>query len=254
MLGAITGDITGSAYEAHPVKSKNIELFPDHARFTDDTVLTIAVADAILSGSSYREKILEWGRKYPNAGYGGMFIQYLSSSNPRPYNSFGNGSAMRVSPIGWAFDSEKEVLDQTRRSAEITHNHTEGIKGAQAVALAVFLARKGSSKEDIRTKVRQDFGYDLERNTDSIRPGYSFDVTCQGSVPEAIIAFLDSTDFEDALRNAISLGGDADTQAAITGGIAEAFYGGIPEEMKVKVMGYLDEEMVGIVRRFSSRR
>ena len=223
MKGAIIGDITGSAYEFSPEKSKDIELFPSGAKYTDDTVHTIAVADAILNKSSYKNSILHWGRKYPSISYGSRFRRFLSSPDPQPYNSFGNGSAMRVSPVGWAFNSEAEVLRQAKLSAEVSHDHPEGIKGAQSVALAIFLARKkGASKEAIRKKISHDFHYDLTRTTDEIRDNYSFDETCQGSVPESIISFLDSVDFEDAIRNAISLGGDADTQAAIAGSIAEA--------------------------------
>ena len=253
MIGAIAGDIIGSVYEGHPVKTKDFPLFDRGCRFTDDTVLTVAVAQAILEGRPYQETIRERGRKYPRAGYGGTFIGWLFSDNPHPYNSWGNGSAMRVSPVGFAFEIEPDVLDQAEKSAEMTHNHPEGIKGAQAAALAVFMARKGRDKEDIRVAVTGQFGYDLKRTVDSIRPAYHFDVSCQGTVPEAIIAFLDSDSYEDALRNAISLGGDSDTLACITGGIAEAFYGGIPAEIEAFALSKLPADLKEIVRAFRKR-
>ncbi len=235
MIGAIAGDIIGSVYEHHQIKTKDFPLFDSRCRFTDDTVLTVAIADAILSSQPYIEAVREIGRRHSGAGYGGAFIRWLHSDDPKPYNSWGNGSAMRVSPVGFAFSSEDEVLRHAMLTAEISHNHSEGIKGAQATALAVFLARTGTGKEQIRSRIAENFGYDMERTVDDIRPGYSFDVSCQGTVPEAIIAFLDSNSYEDALRNAISLGGDSDTLACITGGIAEAFYGDIPKYIQKKV-------------------
>ena len=250
MIGAIAGDIIGSVYEASPTKSKDFPLFSSRSTYTDDSVLTAAVAEAILSGRSYREAVWEIGRRYPGAGYGGTFINWLRSADPQPYKSWGNGSAMRVSPIGFAFDLEADVLRAARESAEISHNHLEGIKGAQATALAIFLARVGADKEQIRSRISQMFGYDLTRSVEDIRPGYSFDVSCQGSVPEALIAFLDSCSYEDAIRNAISLGGDADTQACITGGIAEAFYGGVPEEIRKEVMERLPPDLRKITENF----
>jgi ADP-ribosylglycohydrolase len=218
--------------------------------FTDDTVLTVAVAEAILERKPYQQSILEWGRKYPSAGYGGTFIQWLYTDHPRPYNSWGNGSAMRVSPVGWAFDTREEVLSEAKKTAEITHNHAEGIKGAQATALAVFLARTGSTRDEIRDDIAATFGYDLDRTVDSIRPDYHFDVSCQGTVPEAIIAFLESVSWEDAVRNAVSLGGDSDTLAAITGAISEAFYGSLPEAVVEPVERALTSEMWKVIRRF----
>jgi ADP-ribosylglycohydrolase len=231
MLGAIAGDIAGSIYESRRTKSKDIQLFGGFSTFTDDTVLTVAVADAILTDRDYARAIKSYARRHPWRGYGGGFRAWVAKSGYEPYNSFGNGSAMRVSPVGFAFDSEAEVLQEARRSAECTHNHPEGIKGAQATALAIYLARAGADKEAIRRRIQAEFEYDLSRTVDQIRPGYSFDVTCQGSVPEAIGAFLDSTSYEDALRNAISLGGDSDTQACIAGGIAEAYYKDIPPDI-----------------------
>lgn len=253
MKGAIIGDIAGSAYEFAPIKSKTIDLFPPEADYTDDTVLTIAVADAIMNNKSYKDSIVLRGRLYPRESYGTRFRQFLMSPDPQPYNSFGNGSAMRVSPVGWAFENEEEVLRQAKLSAEVSHNHPEGIKGAQSVALAIFMARKGATKEDIRNRISKDFGYDLNRITDDIREDYLFDETCQGSVPESIIAFLDSEDFEDAIRNAISLGGDSDTQAAIAGSIAEAFYGGVPGELWEKSWVYLSPELKEVVDEFYER-
>ncbi len=243
MLGAIAGDIIGSVYEFDQIKTKDFPLFDPLCKFTDDTVLTVAVAESILSGRSYLDCILDYGRRYPQCSWGGMFRQWLRHPSPQPYNSFGNGSAMRVSPVGFAFDTEDEVLEQARLTAEISHNHPEGIKGAQATGLAVYLARKGHSKEQIRTRITEQFAYDLDRTVDSIRPRYSFDETCRRTVPEAIVAFLDADSYEDAIRNAISLGGDADTLACITGGIAEAFYGPIPDDIKKRVRKILTPDL-----------
>ena len=250
MIGAIAGDIIGSVYEQHPIKTKEFPLFDSRCRFTDDSVLTVAVADSILTGRPYQESMRDIGRRYPAAGYGGAFIQWLHSSDPRPYNSWGNGSAMRVSPVGFAFATEDEVLHQAQKTAEISHNHPEGIKGAQATALAVFLARTVQDKEKIRRQIRQRFGYDLDRAVDDIRPGYTFDVSCQKTVPEAIIAFLDSQSYEDAVRNAVSLGGDSDTLACITGAIAEAFYGAVPPRIRTKVKALLTPDLWAITENF----
>lgn len=250
MIGALAGDIIGSVYERSPVKSKDFPLFDPRCRFTDDSVLTVAVAYAIISGRPYRECLREFGRRYPRAGYGGLFIHWLCSDNPQPYNSWGNGSAMRVSPVGFAFDSEGEVLSEAKKAAEISHNHPEGIKGAQATALTVFLARAGHEKEDIRVRISHRFGYNLDRTVDDIRPGYSFDVSCSGTVPEAIVAFLDSVSYEDAVRNAISLGGDSDTLACITGGMAEAYYGAVPDIIRAKVAECLPPDLWEVTEEF----
>jgi len=250
MIGAIAGDIIGSVYEYEQIKTKDFPLFHPDCNFTDDTVLTVAIAEAILTKRPYIECVREIGRRYPDSGYGGSFIGWLYSENPRPYNSWGNGSAMRVSPVGFVFSSEEEVLQQARLTAEFSHNHPEGIKGAQATALAVFLARTGNQKEKIRQRITEQFGYDLSRSVDDIRPFYSFDISCQGTVPQAITAFLDSSSYEDAVRNAVSLGGDSDTLACITGGIAEAFYGGVPEEIRAKVQEYLTPELWEITEAF----
>ena len=250
MLGAIAGDIIGSVYEHNPIKSKDFPLFSAGCCFTDDTVLTIAIARAIMDGTGYRQAVQNTGRQYPDAGYGGTFIQWLFSESPEPYNSWGNGSAMRVCPVGWAFEDLNRVLQEAEQSAKISHNHPEGIKGAQAVATAVFLARTGRNREDIRQQIENRFGYNLSRSLDEIRPGYTFDVSCQGSVPEAIIAFLESESFEDAIRNAVSLGGDSDTLACIAGSIAEAYFRGVPDAIAKSVRTYLTDDLWGTVHDF----
>ncbi len=253
MIGAVAGDIIGSVYEANPIKTKDFRLFHPRCRFTDDSVLTIAVAQAILTDGNYRRWVREIGRRYPHAGYGGTFIRWLHSDAPEPYNSWGNGSAMRVSPVGWAFDGMDEVLGEAARSAEISHNHPEGIKGAQAAALAVFLARTTQDKALIKNEIIKRFGYDLNRTVDGIRPFYGFDVSCQGTVPEAVIAFLDADDYEDAVRNAVSLGGDSDTLACITGAIAEAYYGPVSPNILEKVKTILPGDLWRITERFCRR-
>lgn len=253
MIGAVAGDIVGSVYEGRPIKTKDFPLFHPRSRFTDDTVLTLAVAEAILTGRPYRDTVLELGRRYPHAGYGGAFREWLRALDPKPYNSWGNGSAMRVSAVGFAFETEEEVLREAAASAAISHDHPEGIRGAQATALAVWLARKGSSKDEIRRTIAARFGYDLNRTVDGIRPTYRFDVSCQGTVPEAIIAFLDSCSWEDAVRNAVSLGGDSDTLACITGGIAEAYYGDVPAEVRVEVLRLLPDDLRAILERFERK-
>jgi ADP-ribosylglycohydrolase len=250
MIGAIAGDVIGSVHEGAGTKTTSFPLFQSRSRFTDDTVLTVATAHAILTGTSYQEAYRHFGRSYPDAGYGGMFIRWLMAREPRPYNSWGNGSAMRVVPVGLAFGTVEEVLGEAERSAAVTHDHPEGIRGGQAVALAVFLARSGASKEGIRQEIADRFEYDLDRSVEAIRPGYRFDVSCQGSVPEAIIAFLDSSDVEDAIRLAISLGGDADTQATIAGGIAHAWYGDVPASIVEPVRERLPSGFLQVIDRF----
>ncbi|MDR9500483.1 MAG: ADP-ribosylglycohydrolase family protein [Desulfurivibrionaceae bacterium] len=253
MIGAIAGDIIGSVYEHHRIKTKDFPLFQARSTFTDDTVLTVAVAAAILSGGSYVNAIRRMGRVHPGAGYGGAFSRWLQADAPQPYNSWGNGAAMRVSPVGFAFSTEEEVLHQARLTAGITHNHPEGIKGAQAVALAVYLARTGHHKETLRARLQELFGYNLHRTVDEIRPFYAFDVSCQGSVPEALIAFLDSDSYEDAVRNAVSLGGDSDTLACMSGGIAEAFYGSVPSAIREKVERLLTPDLWAVTKTFYAR-
>ena len=250
MIGAIAGDIIGSVYEHSPIKTKDFPLFHPQGCFTDDSVLTIAIAKAILDDRNYLKTVWEIGRRYPQAGYGGSFIRWLSANEPKPYNSWGNGSAMRVSPVGFAFDTADTVLQEAARTAEISHNHPEGVKGAQATALAVFLARTTRDKALIRREVGDRFGYDLNRTVEDIRPFYGFDVSCQGTVPEAIIAFLDSDSYEDAVRNAISLGGDSDTLACITGGIAEAYYGPVSPDILNKVEACLTGDLWEITEQF----
>ena len=249
MLGAIIGDIVGSVYEWNNIKTTQFPFFQPDCFFTDDSVLTVATASALMSEKGYTEAYQDFSRRYPGRGYGGNFSDWIYAQNPQPYNSWGNGSAMRVSPVGFAFDSVEAVLEEAKRSAEVTHNHPEGIKGAQATALAVLLARQGVPQDEIRTEISTRFGYDLDRTLAEIRPVYTYDVSCQGSVPEAIIAFLEATDFEDAIRKAISIGGDSDTIACITGGIAEAAFG-VPEEIAEQANGYLPDEFIQIVEKF----
>jgi ADP-ribosylglycohydrolase len=259
MLGAIAGDVLGSVYEAQTTKDKDFRLFHELDRPTDDSILSAAVAEAILEAegaptlADYARVLRQYGRRYPDAGYGGSYRTWMNDARRGPYNSWGNGSAMRASAVGWAFGSEGEVLRQAELSAAPTHNHPEGIKGAQATALAVFLARSGATKDGIREAIAGRFGYDLSRNVDGIRPGYAFEVSCQASVPEAIIAFLDSTDFEDALRNAISLGGDADTQACIAGAVAEAYYGGVPPRVLAWILPRIEAGLLDTLSRFAAR-
>ena len=253
MIGAIAGDIIGSVHEHRGTKTTDFELFDEECFFTDDSVLTVAVADCLLTGTSYTDKFHEYGRAYPGRGYGGRFQQWLARREQEPYNSWGNGSAMRVSPVGFAFGTLEEVVAEARRSAEPTHNHEEGIRGAEATAAAIFLARSGKSREEIRTAIESRFGYDLSARLDEIRPDYSFDESCQGTVPPAIIAFLESRDYEDAIRKAISLGGDADTLACIAGGIAEAFYGGVPAPIARRALAILDPPLRQVVEEFRRR-
>jgi ADP-ribosylglycohydrolase len=250
MIGAIAGDIIGSIYERRGIKNKDFPLFSQGCRFTDDSVLSIALAEAIITGASYEQLLREYYHRYPHVGYGGMFLRWTQDPNSKPYNSFGNGSAMRISAVGFAFETMEAVLNKARLYTEITHNHPEGIKGAQAVAAAIFMGRTGGSKDDIRHFIENTCRYDLSRTLDEIRPGYGFDVTCQGSVPEAIIAFLESTSYEDAIRNAISLGGDSDTQACITGGIAQAFYGSVPEHIVDEAFAILDDHLRSVTIEF----
>lgn len=253
MIGAIAGDIIGSVFEHNPIKSTEFPLFNPHSTFTDDTVLTVAIAYSILRKVDYTTALKTFGRKYPYAGYGGSFFMWLFSPDNKPYNSWGNGSAMRVSPVGFAFDSVEKVLKEAKKCAEVTHNHPEGIKGAQATALAVFLARTGNSKESIKQEIAERFAYDLNRTIAEIRPNYSFDVSCQGTVPEAIIAFLESKNFEDAVRIGISLGGDSDTIGCITGGIAQAYYNEIPPIIISNVRKVLPDEFLLIIDDFSDK-
>ena len=253
MVGAIAGDIIGSRFEVIPTKSYEFELFSTLNTYTDDTVLTVAIADAILSGDSYAKKLREYGLNYPDAGYGGTFIQWIMGEIQGPYNSFGNGSAMRVSPIGFAYKNKAKVLEEEKKSAEVSHNHPEGIKGAQATALAVFLACQQIDKKSIRQEISDTFNYDLDRTLEEIRPDYHFEISCQKSVPESIIAFLESTDYEDAIRKAISLGGDSDTMACITGAIAQAYYKTIPENIVKNIYSMIPESFKKIIILFEEK-
>lgn len=248
VIGAIAGDLVGSVYEGRRAACRDFPLFTPINRFTDDTVMTLAVAEAILDGVPYQDRLRELGRRHPDAGYGGTFRRWLEAEHPRPYHSFGNGSAMRVAAVPWFFTDEREVLRKARRSAEPTHDHPEGIKGAQAVALAVRMALDGASKAQIASRIAAEFGYDLSRPYEEVRADYGFDVTCQGSVPEAIVAFLASDGFEDALRRAVDLGGDADTQACIAGAIAEAFSGGVPLSIMREVAKRLTMDLLAILK------
>ena len=254
MYGAILGDIIGSPFEFdRGDKTKEFDLFTKGCDFTDDSVMTIAVGEALLAvGPEATVKEIEeavvtnmqdWGKRYPYAGYGGRFRYWLRERNPKPYGSYGNGSAMRVSAAGWLYDSMERTREVARATANVTHNHSEGIKGAEATASAIYMARNESSKEEIKEYIEREFHYNLDRTLDEIRPGYHMDETCQRTVPEAIIAFLESKDFEDAIRNAVSLGGDTDTLGAITGSIAEAFYG-ISDVLIAECRSRIDEGLM----------
>jgi ADP-ribosylglycohydrolase len=262
MFGSIVGDVIGSAYEAvgkqerlSPMKAYNFDLFTTKSRFTDDTVCTLAIAEALLYPNTYKNNfqlaLLHWCRRYPDAGYGGYFKRWLHSTDPIPYDSYGNGSAMRVSPVGFTGRTQLETVTLAEKTAMPTHGHPEGIKGAQAVALAVYLAHNGASKGTIKERVEALTEYDLNTPLEEIRPSYMFDVTCQGSVPQAIRAFLESTDFESAIRLAVSLGGDTDTQAAMAGGIAQAYYKKIPEHIVVSTLERLPPHFVDLILKFN---
>lgn len=260
LMGAILGDIVGSIYEFDPHKATDINLQDKRMDYTDDTIMTIAVADWILNDKRHTmnglvERMQQWGRRYPHpmGAYGNMFSQWLRSDNPMPYNSWGNGSAMRVSAVGFAFDTLEETMNVAKKCTEVTHNHPEGIKGAQATAAAIFMARTGSTKKEIRRFITDTFGYNLDRSCDDIRPTYGFDGSCQGTVPESIIAFLDSKDYEDALRLCISLGGDADTMGAITGAIAGAYYNKMPYALYEFGMEKLPKDIQNVVGLFNSK-
>jgi len=251
MMGAIAGDVVGSVreHEYFSTKSVDFELFPGRSRFTDDSVLTVAVADWILNGGNLNDYFHDYVARYANAGFGGSFLRWAKRRDDRPYNSWSNGAAMRVSPTAYAKDDLNSVLELAKATAEVSHNHEEGIRGAQVTAGSVFIARTGGSKSEIREFVT-GMGYDLRRSIDEIRPEYYFDVSCAGSVPESVTAFLESSSFENAIRLAISLGGDADTMAAIAGAIAEPFYGGVPAELWEMVRGYLDDDLLTVVDAF----
>ena len=251
------GDIVGSIYEFDNIKTKDFEFFQKSMSYTDDSVLSFATADWLLNGGDSSDYYLKYAKKYPHpmGAYGTGFSEWVwdaCNGNRSAYNSCGNGSAMRVGPVGWAFDTKEETLEAARKSAEVTHNHPEGIKGAQATALCVFMARKGYTKEEIRREIETTIGYDLDFTCDEIRPGYDWGATCQDSVPQAIVCFLDAIDFEDTIRNAISIGGDSDTLGCISGSMAEAFFG-VPEEMYNKALGYLPAELKKLLAEFEGK-
>jgi len=250
MIGAVAGDIIGSWYEWHNIKIKDFVFFSDRCFFTDDSVLTIALADSILTGTPYVDNLRTFYQWYPHRGYGGRFHHWARNPSYGPYNSWGNGAAMRISPVGYAYNDLFTVLKKAKEFTEITHSHPEGIKGGQATAAAIFLARIGKSKTTIKEFIEKKFHYDLSKHVDEIRPTYEFDESCQGTVPQALRAFIDSTNFEDAIRTAVSLGGDTDTIACITGGVAQAFYGAVPETIQQKVYSTLDCRLGQITRRF----
>ena len=257
MIGAIIGDTVGSRFErrGNRIKTKDFDLITEECSFTDDTVLTLATADCILNDPTlnYTQYYMKWGQKYPRCGFGGMFVNWMYSDNNEPYNSFGNGSAMRVSPVAYAYETLNEVLEAAKNSAEVTHNHPEGIKGAQSTAAAIFMARRGFLKSEIKDYIEETFNYDLSRTTDDIRQWYGFDVTCQGSVPESIICFLESDDYVDCIRLAVSLGGDSDTMAAIAGSIAEAFYKEIPSWLEDVTKSKMTKEMLKVFNDFNAK-
>lgn len=265
MIGAIIGDIVGSRFELNNYRSKDFNLFTEECKVTDDSIMTLAVAKAIMETEKIKEPMhirefnqhyyshmekntvkymQEIGRKYPNCGYGGMFSKWVFSKNPKPYNSFGNGAAMRISPISFVAKTEREVSLLSKVVTRVTHNHQEGVKGAEATAMAVYMARGGFTKDEIREKIERNY-YPLNFTIDEIRDSYEFHATCQETVPQAIVAFLESTSFEDAIRTAISVGGDSDTIASIAGAIAESYYG-VPYELQEKAISYLNPELLSI--------
>lgn len=260
MIGSIIGDIVGSIYEFTPnnIKTKQFEFFNPNGSYTDDSILTFATADWLLHGGEVANYYSKYGEKYPwpMGGYGGEFklwlVRSIRQQDYRPYNSCGNGSAMRVGPVGWAFDTIEEILAKAKESAECTHNHPEGIKGAQATALAIMMARHGCDKNEIRSEIEKRFEYDLQFTCEQIRPTYTWGGTCQDSVPQAIVAFLDREDYEDSIRNAISIGGDSDTIGCITGSIAEAYFG-VPADLRTSAMKYLPEEFQSIISEFENK-
>jgi len=263
MIGAILGDMIGAPYEFdRSPKTKDFPMFSDQSRFTDDTVMTIAVAEALLDNrgasdddlkAAIVQSMQKWGHRYPHAGYGGRFSGWLRAKNPQPYGSYGNGSAMRVSAAGWLYDTLEETRRIARLTAEVTHNHPEGVKGAEATASAIYLARTGHGKDEIRDYIVREFGYDLSRTCDEIRPAYHHVESCQETVPEAITAFLEGADFEDVIRTAVSLGGDCDTLTCIAGSIAEAFYG-VPDLFAAECKARLPEDMREMLERFDAAR
>ena len=263
MYGALLGDMIGAPYEFdRGEKTKFFELFNPKVKYTDDSVMTIAVAQALLAcgrdageaeiTNAVVKAMQDWGARYPHAGYGSSFRYWLSDPNPQPYNSWGNGSAMRVSAAGWLYDTLERTREVARWTAEVTHNHPEGIKGAEATASVIFMAGKGYTKQEIRDYIVKEFGYDLSRTCDEIRPGYHHVESCQETVPQAIISFLEGTDFEDTIRNAVSLGGDTDTLACIAGSMAEAYYG-VPDALKKECVSRIEHDMRDVLKAFEKK-
>ena len=258
MLGSIIGDTVGSVYEFANIKTKEFPLFNDRGSYTDDSILSVATADWLLHGGDIAKFYSDYAARnpFPMGGYGSSFqlwvVRSQRQNDCRPYNSCGNGSAMRAGPVGWAFDTKEQTLDMARQSAACTHNHPDGIKGAQTAALCIFMARNGASKEEMREAIEHEIGYDLNFTCDEIRPTYCWGGTCEKSVPQAVVAFLDGTNFEDCIRNAVSIGGDSDTIACITGSIAEAFYG-IPADIRERAETYLPKQMLATVHEFETR-
>ncbi|MBL7818077.1 MAG: ADP-ribosylglycohydrolase family protein [Saprospiraceae bacterium] len=259
MIGAIAGDVIGSVYEWRNTKSIDFPLFTKPSfiskgsRFTDDTVLTMAVADCILNNKPFNLNLAAFGRKYPDAGFGKFFKEWMYGTELQPYGSFGNGSAMRISPVGFAFGTLEETLRVAKEAASATHNSEEGIRGAQSVASAIFLARNGQNKADIKQYIETTFGYNLDFTLDEIRPTYSFEVRCDGSVPQAIRAFLEGLDYETTIRLAISIGGDTDTIACMAGGVAAAFYQSIPNAITEGVLERLPQEFIDLLEAFEEK-
>lgn len=256
ILGAICGDIIGSTREFHPIKTKDFKLFEEESRFTDDTVMTLAISNWLIEDKTSEKVLINqlqyWGNKYPNSGYGGMFRRWLKEDNPEPYESWANGSAMRVSPCSWVANSLEESQKLAKMSSVVTHNHPEGIKGALATSDAIYLAKDGASKEKIKCHIESEYNYDLSRSVDEIKNNYSFDVSCAGSVPESIICFLEGDSYEDTIRNAISLGGDADTQAAISGSIASAYWK-IPKNISFNSINRLSYDLLNVLIDFEEK-
>jgi ADP-ribosylglycohydrolase len=251
MLGAIAGDIIGSIYEHTNIKTRDFPLFSEACRFTDDTVCTIAVAHCLIDGGDFAHYLRSYVRSHPFRGYGGMFREWAISDDMGPYNSWGNGAAMRVSAVPHLVSTEDELLDLADRQAAVTHDHPDAIAGAQAVALAMWRTMKGASKEAIRDEINATFGYDLSRTVDEIRPSHVFDISCAGTAPVAITCVLEASTYEEAIRNAISLGGDSDTLACITGGIAEVMFG-LPEEIGTRAKTYLDDDLLDVLEAFGT--
>lgn len=252
LLGAICGDIIGSTYEFNPVKYPDFPLLPPGSTFTDDSVMTCAVAEWLMKGSDLSKTLQSWGQRHCDIGYGPDFLKWIWSDNPKPYYSWGNGAVMRVSAVGWYARTLDECIELARQTAIVSHNHPEGIKGSQAVAMAVFMARAGSHKNQIKRKIAERFGYDLSRTVSDIRQTYTFDASCQGSVPEAIICFLESEDYESAVRLAVSLGGDADTMACIAGAIAGAYYREIPDYIVNHCLSLLSPDIINTISAFTN--